>query len=68
MWYSFVVVICIALVQSNDANVVNNGQRPVDGQSQFSWLVQSQAAHNTQNFINQTLSRIAPGICYKEVP
>lgn len=69
MYYSIIVAI-LFLAQSSLGNVNLNttNQRPLNGQEQYGHLLNRQTAENTRNFINQTLSRMASGVCYKEVP
>lgn len=68
MLYAVVAVISVLILnQSSDCANVNvttgNNQQPLNG-----WLVNTQTPQSTQNFINQTLSRMASGVCHKEVP
>lgn len=69
MYYSIIVAI-LFLAQSSLGNVNLNttNQRPFNGQEQYDHLLNRQTGENTRNFINQTLSRMASGVCYKEVP
>lgn len=70
MFYYSIISAILFLAQNSLGNVKSNTtiERPPNAQEQYNFLLNRQADENTRSFINQTLSRMALGVCFREVP